>query len=96
MRYLPFLLFLTSCTLPGGWIPQAGGGTAEGVAAGAGDFIAQVPGIAESAASGGWTAAILATGLAVWRASAHGLKVSRRNKVKIAAEGVKAANGGGA
>ncbi len=92
MRHLLFLLFLTSCV----GREATDGGTARGVAAGAGQLVAEVPGILESAASGGWTAAILATGLAAWRASMHGLKVSRRKKVEIAAEGVKAANGGGA
>ena len=90
MKYLlPLGLFLFGCA--GG--PEGGGDVARGVAAGAGELVAQVPGIIDSATTGGWTAAALAAAFALWKASMHGLKVARRQRVDEVAEGVKKAAG---
>lgn len=81
------LVFLQGCSLLG----EGGGDVARGVAAGAGELVAQVPYILDSAATGGWTAALLATGLAVWKGVSTGLRASKTRRVKEISEGVKKA-----
>ena len=87
MKYLPILFLLSGCA--GG--PGGGGDVARGVAAGAGELVAQAPAILDAATTGGWTAAALAAALAIWKASMHGLTVSKARRVNEVAEGGKKA-----
>ena len=84
---LPILFLLWGCV--GG--PGESGDVARGVAAGAGELVAQVPGILDSAATGGWTAGALALGWAIWKASAKGFSVSKARRMTEIVEGVKKA-----